>query len=208
MEMFPSTPRLCHLHIYLIVPDTTGNKSAVRHAGSSSAASESRDLHQHLPTAPIKLPGKFSKACRAFPHLMVFSPSLQPLEAGISKVEKHHLHWPQRGRLKILRIFISPGTCSTSSPGSSDRLRTSVQTFSCLTELPNLPGSAWRRAESGGVRSGNRVISSPVLQRSHPAPFCSQPSCLCPFQQQHRQDLRAPTSCPSSEMFWRLVCAG
>lgn len=151
MEMFPSTPQLCHLHIYLIVPDTTGNKSAVRHAGSSSAASESRDLHQHLPTAPIKLPGKFSKACRAFPHLMVFSPSLQPLEAGISKVEKHHLHWPQRGRLKILRIFISPGTCSTSSPGSSDRLRTSVQTFSCLTELPNLPGSAWRRAESGGV---------------------------------------------------------
>lgn len=206
--MFPSTPRLCHLHIYLIVPDTTGNKSAVRHAGSSSAASESRDLHQHLPTAPIKLPGKFSKACRAFPHLMVFSPSLQPLEAGISKVEKHHLHWPQRGRLKILRIFISPGTCSTSSLGSSDRLRTSVQTFSCLTELPNLPGSAWRRAESGGVEEWEQGDFLPGSAEIPPSSLLLPALLPLPFQQQHRQDLRAPTSCPSGEMFWRLVCAG
>lgn len=137
---------------------------------------------------------------------MVFSPSLQPSEEGISKVKKHHLHWPQKGRLKILRIFISPGTCSMSSLGSSDRLRTSVQTFTCITRLPNLPGSAWRQRRVW--RAGNRAISSPVLQRPHPAPFCSQPSCLCPFQQQHRQDLGAPRSCPSSEMFWRLVCVG
>lgn len=88
--MFTSPPWLCHLHVYLVVPDATGNQSAAgsRFSGAGRRGPVLAFTHGSAlaPRAAPQSPQELS----SFPHLLAlgFSPSslLQPGEGRTLKV--------------------------------------------------------------------------------------------------------------------------
>lgn len=88
--MCTSIPRLCGLRIYLIVPNTTGNKSAARHARGRSAGSDNGGPALAFTHSSNQTPREVFQSLqepRSFPHLM-FSPLASALRSKNFKGEK------------------------------------------------------------------------------------------------------------------------